>query len=246
MSMSQRQHIELSKEYKQYMLLSERIDSTTTLQNDEPEIENTTTSVAQPAPISSIIKINQVDTLFWSYYILKYGYGQYINLGNKHYSVEQKEKFKCVDEMHKSTLIQTMAKSHKLNMTEIAEDLTSRQRISLKTFFALCMLSTLNCIVVCGRKYYEWYYWEHTEPNNHIVVQNADKSFSVFDHPLDTEFTKIRSTLFGLQFYEDGIKAITNYKVAELSEIATRLNIQFTEIKPLKKTIYEAIVQALS
>jgi len=54
----------------------------------------------KPTINDEYFKPRQKDSLFWCFYILKYGFGKYeMEVGNQHFVIEKQEKFKYIEQM---------------------------------------------------------------------------------------------------------------------------------------------------
>ena len=94
-----------------------------------------------------IYKPFQTDSLFWCFYILKYGLSKYeMEVGNQHFPIEKAEKFKYIE------LFRTKKDILKINkikpLADLENDLANNPRISIKTFFALCIVEKINILLV--------------------------------------------------------------------------------------------------
>ena len=99
------------------------------------KVENKPVKVLKPK--DTIYKPGKKDSLFWCFYILKYGLSKYeMEVGNQHFTIEKQEKFKYIDEIRK-TNNKDLIKTHKIKPLSLLEDdLANQERISIKTFFA--------------------------------------------------------------------------------------------------------------
>jgi hypothetical protein len=91
----------------------------------------------------TIYRPRQKDSLFWCFYILKNGFSNYeMEINNQYFVVEKTEKFKYIDLIRKN---KDILKLHKIKpLTELEDDLANKDKISVKTFFALCILENIN------------------------------------------------------------------------------------------------------
>jgi hypothetical protein len=188
----------------------------------------------------------QHDSLFWCFYILKYGFSKYeMEVGNQHFTIEKSEKFKYIDMLRKNKDILKINKIKPLS--DLEDDLANKSRISIKTFFALCILEKLNILLVDKRKIYESI--NNDESEIHVIHRNS----VTYEHHIELnilpeELSKIRNTYHKMTGFESTLKAMSSYKVDELLELCKKLGIDTstsTSIskKLTKKDIYERIVQ---
>ncbi len=192
---------------------------------------------------SSIYKPRQKDSLFWCFYILKNGISNYeMEINGQYFVIEKNEKFKYIETLRKN---KDILKIHKIKpFTELEDDLANKKQISIKTFFALCILENINALLVSNRKVYEFLVDER-QPI-HIVHRNKETE----EHHIELEPTidiinKYRETYYKMDNFDKSIKCIGSYKLDELIELCNKLNIKINKCqgkRPTKKEIYELLV----
>jgi hypothetical protein len=194
----------------------------------------------------TIYKPFKKDSLFWCFYILKYGFSKYeMEVGNQHFSIEKQEKFKYIDVLRK-TSNKDLLKIHKIKPLSLLEDdLANQEKISIKTFFALCIIENMNIILIDKRKIYEVLTTD--EPKIHVVHRNSItyEHYIELDVPAD-KINMYKETYYKMSNFDSSLKAMSSYKVEELLELCKKLEIN-TDIKEkkkmTKKDIYELLVQ---
>lgn len=203
----------------------------------------------------AIYKPLKKDSLFWCFFILKNGFSKYeMEVGNQDFSIEKQEKFKYIDELRKPCN-KDLLKIHKIKPLSLLEDdLANQERISIKTFFALCIVEKINVILIDKRKIYEVIITD--DPKIEVIHRN---SISYEHHiELDVPIDKInmyRETYYKMTTFDDSLKSIASYKVEELLELCKKLDIILPNEKQeekekgekkkklSKKDIYELLVQ---
>jgi hypothetical protein len=201
-----------------------------------------------PPMVNNVVETNyrprQHDSLFWCFYILKYGFSKYeMEVGNQHFTIEKTEKFKYIDLLRKSKDILKINKIKPLS--ELEDDLANKSRISIKTFFAMCVIEKMNILLVDKRKIYESI--NNDNSDIHVIHRNG----VTYEHYIELnilpeELTKTRNTFYKMLGFDSVLKAMSSYKVDELLEISKKLGIDMntnTNKKVTKKDIYERIVQ---
>jgi hypothetical protein len=188
----------------------------------------------------------QKDSLFWCFYILKYGFSNYeMEINNQYFVVEKNQKFKYIELLRKN---KDLLKLHKIKpLTQLEDDLANKDNISPKTFFALCVLENINVLLVDKRKVYELLI--NDSPIN-IVHRNNE----TYHHSIELDVTeemsnKYRETYYKLTNFDTTLKGIGSYKLQELTELCEKLNINIEDHKHktlkqkmTKKDIYELLV----
>jgi hypothetical protein len=196
---------------------------------------------------NNIYKPFQTDSLFWCFYILKYGVSKYeMEVGNQHFTIEKAEKFKYIETLRKNKDILKINKIKPLS--EVENDLANNQRISIKTFFALCVFEKINILLVDKRKIYE------SITNDESKINVIHRNGVSFEHSIeynvpDEKIALFRDTYYKVQGFDSGLKSMTSYKTDELLELCKKLDIDVSTKskadtkKMTKKDIYELLVQ---
>jgi len=192
-------------------------------------------------------KPNQKDSLFWCFYILKNGYSNYeMEINNQYFVIEKKEKFKYIDMIRNN---KDIIKLHKIKpFTELEDDLANKDKISVKTFFALCILENINVLLVDKRKIYEVICKDID--NNHPVYIVHRNRISL-EHYIELDVTtdvinNYKNTYYKMNSFDSFLKAMSSYKLEELIDLCKKLEINIevnsNEKKKTKKDIYELLV----
>ena len=187
------------------------------------------------------------DSLFWCFYILKYGFSKYeMEVGNQHFPIEKQEKFSYIEQFRKTTN-KELLKMHKIKpLTLLEDDLANQERISIKTFFALCIVENINIILIDKRKIFEVLTTDDVKIN--VVHRNS----ITYDHQIELDVSPetinmYKETYYKIPTFDVSLKSITSYKVEELLDLCKKLDINTTsgseKKKISKKDIYELLVQ---
>ena len=189
----------------------------------------------------------QKDSLFWCFYILKYGFSNYeMEINNQYFVVEKNEKFKYIELLRKN---KDLLKLHKIKpLTQLEDDLANKDKISPKTFFALCVLENINVLLVDKRKVYELLI--NDTPTINIVHRNNETYYHSIELDVTEEMcNKYRETYYKLTNFDTTLKGIGSYKLQELTDLCQKLNINIEDHKDKtlkqkmnKKDIYELLV----
>jgi len=190
------------------------------------------------------------DALFWCYYIIKNGYGAYVYPNTTSYINEKNEKFKCIQLLRDN---KDLLKTKKIkNLKEdVEDDLANKDRIGMKTFIALCIVSKINIVYIHKRKCFE--HMHNDEDPVHVVHSSNEYcgELNISKEQLDT----YRTTLFKWESVDKPLKAVSSYKSEELLDLCIKLvfdNDSATNAtnkqnlkKKTKKELYELLVQNL-
>ena len=210
---------------------------------------------------SNIYKPLKKDSLFWCFFILKYGFSKYeMEIGSQYFLIEKTEKFKYI-EMLRDKANKDLMKINKIKpMSEIEDDLANKERISVKTFFALCIMEKINVLLVDNRKIYQS--MNNDSPTINVIHRNS-KTFENYIelNVTNSSIENYKETYYNVVGFEDGLKSISSYKVDELHELCKKLKIDLinsnsnendtkndtktNKKKMSKKSLYELIIQHL-
>jgi hypothetical protein len=209
-------------------------------------------SISPIKPKDTIYKPLKKDSLFWCFYILKHGFSKYeMEVGNQHFSIEKQEKFKYIDELRK-TCNKDLLKMHKIKPLSLLEDdLANQERISIKTFFALCIVEKINVMLIDKRKVYEILITD--DPKIHVIHRNSVS----YEHHIELDISVdainvYRETYYKMSTFDVSLKSMASYKVEELLDLCKKLDIVLSnenqeekekKKKLGKKDIYELLVQ---
>ena len=191
----------------------------------------------------------QKDSLFWCFYILKHGYFNYeMEINNQYFVVEKNEKFKYIEMLRHN---KDKIKLHKIKpFTELENDLANKDKISIKTFFALCILENINVLLIDKRKIYEVMCVDidNNHPVNIVHRNNITSEHNIELNVTDEVVNNYKNTYYKMNSFDSSLKAMTSYKLEELLDLCKKLDIN-TEItksnekkKKTKKDIYELLV----
>ena len=194
-----------------------------------------------------IYKPKQKDSLFWCFYILKNGYSNYeMEINNQYFVVEKTEKFKYIETIRKN---KDILKIHKIKpLTELEDDLANKDKISVKTFFALCVLENINVLLVDKRKIFELICVDIDDKHPVNIIHRNSKTY---ENHIELDVTneilqKYRETYYNINSFDATLKAMGSYKLDELIDLCKKLDINMEtnedKKKKTKKDIYELLV----
>ena len=203
---------------------------------------------------------SQKDTLFWCFYVIKYGFSEYEFIGNKAFVKEKDEKFKLI-EMLRSNIQLLKTKKVKNIKEHVEDELANKEMIHMKTFIALCIAHNLNvlfihnrkCYDLCsveGGKYHVIHYFDNSLKDKSYKVSNDYKAnhYSYELNVPDEKLDEYKSNYFVWECMDKPLKSITAYKLEELVILCNQLHIQekmkgFKKMN--KKDLYELLVQTI-
>jgi hypothetical protein len=190
--------------------------------------------------INDIYVIRQKDSLFWAFYIMKYGLFTYeMNVLSQSFSTEKQEKFKYIELIRQN---KELLKLHKIkNLTSLENELANEKTISIKTFIAMCIIENMNVYLVNDRKIYINILDESLPIN--IIFKNKNKPNYCIDFQITEEkINNYKENYLIMETFEDNLKSMNSYKVNELLIICRKLNLTISsDEKITKKYLYELI-----
>jgi hypothetical protein len=202
---------------------------------------------------------NFADKLFWIFYKI-------INNLNDT-DLEHINSFKIMKEfkiasVEKLKNQKNILKDFKIQKSAVEDDLTNNEKISFRTFHALCVLYLVNVIVIRDNNTYCVLCTNDDEKvinlQNYklLKITNVKMSsqFNNFDIELvnnsitEEELQKILKSYYVIENIEKPLKAFSNYKLDDLVSIAEKLSIDIYDEhakKKKKQELYENIIQKL-
>lgn len=237
-----------------FVSLTEQTSNKPNIKIKNYPIQNKPSFISTPAMVKfeSIYKPKKKDSLFWCFYIIKYGISKYeMEIGNQYFVIEKQEKIKYI-ELFRENKNKELLKNHKIKpLTLLEDDLANQDRISIKTFFALCIVENINIFLIDKRKLFESITTD--DPKIHIVHRNSE----TYEHHLELDvlpenINTYRELYYKMPSFDVSLKAITSYKLEELLELCKKFNITNDKLngdsdnksikKVTKKDIYELLV----
>lgn len=183
--------------------------------------------------------IKERDTLFWCYYIIKYGYDDY-EMVTQQFSVEKNLKIECISQIRKD---KELLKKYKLKRSEIESELLNDEMLSLKGFLALCIYNNINFLLIDNRKYYELIVNDEIDADkascNIIKCERGKYTVDITDEKdiMENKLTTYRNNYYKIENLTKPIKGFSTYSLPDMIEICRNLKISVTgpDGKKLKK-----------
>jgi hypothetical protein len=189
------------------------------------------------------------DTLFWCYYIILNGDGKYQMLNIKNSLIAKQIKIDYVSKIRENKQI---LKTYKFDsITSIESNLANDNNINIKTVMSLCVINKINLIFISRKTYFELL-MNDTEPIYIIRELEFQSKYSKkygFEIANSNLIDNIRTTLYKIDNLDKPIKALSYYKVKDLTDICEKLSIDIinsqTGKNKTKNELYESIIQYL-
>jgi len=203
-------------------------------------------SVTKPAEFQypSFFYPEQADQLFWCFYIIKNGFLLYEYPGTTSFINEKKEKFKYIEFLRENVAILKEKKIKNIK-EDIEDDLANKEKISVKTFIALCIAHNIRVLFINNRKCFD------SDKDNtgkiHVVHYDNNKKYC-YEHNVSADkLIEYQSTYYPWDNIDKPLRAISYYTVADLLQMHKQALLSSEEkIKRSKKELYEDLVKFFS
>ena len=200
---------------------------------------------------------NFQDKLFWLFYKLINNFDDSDLETLNSFTIMKDFKFGVVEKLRSQ---KNSLKHFKISKSFVEDDLTNNEKISFKTFHALCVLYLINVIILRSNNSYCVLCCNNDEKvynlQNYKVLQLSNEKMSAqfnnFDVELlngsisEEELQTYLVTYFHIENIEKPLKAFSSYKLDDLTKIAEQLQISIYDEngkKRKKQDLYEKIVQ---
>uniref|UniRef100_A0A6C0DPJ3 Uncharacterized protein n=1 Tax=viral metagenome TaxID=1070528 RepID=A0A6C0DPJ3_9ZZZZ len=222
------------------------------IDESEPILENTIRE-PEPEPETEPIQTctpTQQDTLFWCIYIANHGYAEYLQI-TRNYGVKELEiKKQVADHIQKNPtkMKQVNTKITKIMIQEIlSELLTSQKETSLLCLYGLVVFYTMNVILVDPTERFMLEFISDTsaESPTFVLYKDTYGKYKINTQPLTLDqISELRTKMTSLENYTKPLKAVSQYKLSELEDLAKKIGI-YNETKKYKKNgLYEELAAA--
>jgi len=178
-----------------------------------------------------------VDTLFWCFYIISHSVAHFEMNQNHLFQLEKQQKFELLEKIRQQG--KDFIKLHKLKQSDVESNLCNEQQTSLSTFKTLCALEKVNAILVHNRFYME-FVGDPADTRVH-VLHLTKKKYAVELEATVASAGNYRNGLFLVENPAKPLRAISSYKLQDLKDMATKLELTLPG-KANKRAIYNEIV----
>lgn len=216
-----------------------------------PHPQSTNANANATTPAAAASANNQ---LFWCFYIAHAGLFAYDTMVNS-FVTENAFKYATIDHISaNASRTKAKFKQYKISLPNFEAELVSSKSVTLQTMMGLALCYERNVLYIDNRKYFEIVATDETDP--FTVIEKVKNRFCVWMDDADVK-TDVRTTchdkFWKMETITNPLKAISNYKLAELQDIYARLNIEIKQNsltphphsckKLTKPELYAAIVQ---
>lgn len=250
-----------------YMLTTENkdtiINNSNTNENvissDEPKIEESE-ELSQESHIKKeeLYQPKQQDTLFWCLYIMNYGYNDYLQIAHN-YGVKELEEKQNISKFMKENVVRIKNTNYKLTNVAIqevlSELLTSQKETSLLCLIVMIVYYNINILIINENTKCILEFWcnkdripsinsssEESDALTYLLYKTDNGKYKLqYENIGSFQINDLKEKYVVLESYNKYIKAISNYKVEELEDMAKKFGV-FDETKKYKKAeLYELV-----
>ena len=209
-----------------------------------PQLSVSQPELRVPVPISSPYLMNKCngDVLFWSVYVSIFGLPKYHSVAHNLQRYELEYKKQIIQQ------IQDDGKSFKLlnhkltniNIQEMMSELSVSKTSTLLSIYAYATAYKQNIYIVYPNNTYMSILQTQSPSTDYIIIYYINRHKCGFEQCTHPNILKqLMQTHVAIETPENPLKAISNYKLPELVEIAERLRIPHEKMK--KQELYSAV-----
>lgn len=200
----------------------------------------------------------QQDTLFWCLYIMKYGYNDYLQIDHN-YGVKELDEKQQISKFMKENVMRIKNTNYKLTNVAIqeilSELLTSQKETSLLCLIVMIVYYNINVIIINETTKCMLEFWcnkdripdinsssEESDALTYVLYKTENGKYKLqYENIGYFQINDLKEKYLVLESYNKYIKAISNYKVEELEDMAKKFGV-FDETKKYKKAeLYELV-----
>lgn len=183
----------------------------------------------------NLFTIHEQDELFWCFFIIHYGHVKYEQIFNK-FIEEKKIKIEMVGKIREYKHI---LKQNKWKKNIIESELINENKITVNTLICLLTVFNYNFVIKNNNMIYSKI---NTDDNNIFLIIFDNNEISLYDgKDKQKKITEYQNSLWNIENYNKPLKAISNYKLKDLQDIARKLKINIE--KKRKKDLYMLITE---
>jgi len=240
-------------------IINNSINNENLITLNEPKLEETT-ELSQKMNIQKeeLFQPKQQDTLFWCLYIMNYGYNDYLQIEHN-YGVKELEEKQNISKFMKENIVRIKNTNYKLTNIAIqeilSELLTSQKETSLLCLIVMIVYYNINILIINETTKCMLEFWcnkdkitsisgsnEENDALTYVLYKTDNGKYKLqYENIGSFQINNLREKYVVLENYNKYIKAVSNYKVEELEDIAKKFGV-FDETKKYKKAeLYELV-----
>lgn len=185
---------------------------------------------------NNIFYPKQRDQLFWNFFTILNGNDTYETVHN-YFTMEKETKYKWIEDFRKN---KELFKPIKVSRNSIEDELANKPKISLHCIKALCHMHDINIFYTDNKKYYEMI---TNESKTVYVIEKINNKYGLKKNVDVETLDYYRNNYWQLENLDKPLKAISSYKVSDLTTICKKININCENMT--KQKIYQEIMRFL-
>ena len=185
---------------------------------------------------------HEKDAWFWIYYILKYDILRYTSQ-KQHFIKKQNEINENIELLSKDDTIKTRWKRYGLKKTDVYSSILNDSELSIDAFIGLAIIYNWNVRIIQKQCYIEIHENAKDDIFHTIEITGNNKSKRPYII-LDSENIFQKDNYIAVKKFSKPLKAISNYKLADLQHIASILKLDI--YKKRKADLYSDIESKLN
>lgn len=202
------------------------------------------------------------DTLFWCLYIIAHGYKDYIEI-DRNYGVKELDEKQKISEFIKTNINKIKNTNYKITNVAIQEMLsefmTVQKNTSILCLIAMTVYYNINILIIDSSDKTMLEFWASKDSIPHmdrladengamtyVLYKNENGKYKLRIENISTSrIYEMKEKYLVLESYLKPIRAMTNYKVEELEQMAKKLGVLDETKKCKKNELYELIQKEL-
>lgn len=186
----------------------------------------------------NVFRPTQSDSLFWCFYMMRYGEEEYFYNRQSLFAESGRRKTELTGELRDN---KTLLKPYKIKLVDIEGELVT-PHITRRAFIGLCAVSSLAVILVHGRKFIRI---GGDSSNKWNIIMSDKQGWYLEQDVPRTKADKLCRELYEVTDMEKPIKSCSGYTIAQLKDIASKLGIVTGDKKVTKLDLYQEILSKL-
>ncbi len=216
-------------------------------------------TIVQPLEERSLITPRQPDTLFWCLYIIRYGYNDYVQI-DRNYGVKELEEKQKILEFVKENKVNMKNTNYKITNVAIqeimSELMTQQKQTSFLCLTAVSVYYNINLLIINEKTKCMLEFWVNKERVSdafhddntftYLLYKDEFGKYSVqIEYIPSSKIIELREKYIVLEQYNKYLKALSNYRLEDLENLAKKLNVYDSNVKYKKGDLYEMVGNAL-
>jgi hypothetical protein len=187
---------------------------------------------------------SQDDNIFWCWYIFQNGIKEY-NLPHKFFVIEKTRKIDWVPLLREN---KASIKQLKYKLSNLENNLVNEEKMHITTLESICFINNIDFYIVKNKMLYK----NSQDNENRIILKYYPKTkkYGILLDTVDVlkRINKYEEELFLVDDIAKPLKSISSYKLKDLQNIATKLDIELkkeNQKNKTKKCLYSEIQEIL-